>query len=112
MKDPVEPFGPSLRPDSAPIHPNKIRAFREELRLSREQFSELIDANVDTERGWETGVSIPRGEAALKIIELAKKNWYPLTLEDILIKQEPEKRRKRRKNHYESNKSRQDVLHL
>lgn len=101
MKDEPEFIGPHQRPNSAPVHPNKIRAFREELRLSRDQFSELIEANVDTERGWEIGASTPRGEAALKIVALAQKNWYPLTMEDILTRQEPDKKRKRRRSNGE-----------
>lgn len=106
MKEQFEPVGPSQRPDSAPIHPNRIRAFREELRLDREQFCTLIGAAVDTERGWESGASIPKGAAALKIFNLAQKNFYPLTMEDILIKMEPDKKKKRRRINGESHKPR------
>lgn len=79
----TDPFGPQQRPDSAPLHPNAIRRFREELRLDRKQFSELLDVNIDTLRVWESGSSKPRGPSALKIIEVANRNHYPLSVEDI-----------------------------
>ena len=79
----TEPFGPQQRPDSAPLHPNAIRRFREELRLDRKQFSALLDVNIDTLRVWESGSSKPRGPSALKIVEVADRNNYPLSIEDI-----------------------------
>lgn len=80
----VKPYGPNERPDSNPPNPNVIRRFREELRLSRHEFADLLEANVDTLRVWETdGRSKPRGPAAAKIIEVAQRNQYPLTMADI-----------------------------
>ena len=76
-------YGPNERPDAAPLHDNAIRRFREELRMDRPEFAELIDASIDTLRVWETGRSKPRAPAAMKIIEVAHRNYYPLTMEDI-----------------------------
>jgi DNA-binding transcriptional regulator YiaG len=79
-----DPYGPSTRTDSKQPHPNVIRRFREELRLDRKEFSELIDVNIDTLRVWESSRGTrPRGEAALVLISFANKNDYPLTIEDI-----------------------------
>lgn len=80
----TQPYGPNERPDAAPPHENPIRRFREELRLSRADFAELIGENQDTLRNWETtGKSKPRPEKGMKLVALAQKNNYPLTLEDI-----------------------------
>lgn len=79
-----DPYGPTKRPDSKTPHPNPIRRFREELRLDRHEFAELISANIDTLRVWETeGKSKPRAQAAMRIIEIASRNDYPLTLQDL-----------------------------
>jgi DNA-binding transcriptional regulator YiaG len=78
------PIPPNERPDSAILHINAVRRFREELRLNRHNFASLLDVNVDTLRVWETpGASKPRGASAIKIVELAEKNHYPMSLEDI-----------------------------
>ena len=80
-------YGPSVRPDSKQPHDNVIRRFREELRLDRHEFAELLEVNVDTLRVWETaGKSRPRGPAALKIVEYAKRNEYPMSIEEIFDK--------------------------
>lgn len=77
-------YGPTQRTDSKLPHPNPIRRFREELRLDRHEFAELINANIDTLRVWETqGRSKPRAQAAMRIIEVASRNDYPLTLQDL-----------------------------
>jgi len=82
-----ELYGPTSRPDSRQPHENVIRRFREELRLDRGSFAELLGVNVDTLRVWETeGKSRPRGEAALRIVEVASRNEYPLSVEDIFKK--------------------------
>lgn len=90
-------FGPTERPDSAPLHENVIRRFREELRLDRGQFSELLDVNIDTLRVWESGSSKPRGPAALKIVQVAKRNQYPMTIEEIYEDPPPKKKRAKKK---------------
>jgi len=83
----TEPYGPSLRPDSNPLHENAIRRFREELRMDRPEFADLLECNVDTLRVWETaGKSRPRGEAALKIVSVATHNDYPMTIDEIYLK--------------------------
>ena len=80
----TELYGPSTRPDSAPPHTNPIRRFREELRLNRQEFADLLEENVESLRVWETdGKSKPRPDRALKIVALAERNDYPLELEDI-----------------------------
>ncbi len=79
----TDPFGPNERPDAKPLSDNAIRRFREELRMDRPEFADLIDANVDTLRVWEKGSSKPRAQSAMRIIEIAERNYYPLTLADI-----------------------------
>jgi len=80
-------YGPTDRPDSKPPHQNVIRRFREELRLDRHEFADLLEVNVDTLRVWETeGKSRPRAPAALRIIEVASRNEYPLDINDIFPK--------------------------
>lgn len=84
----ADPYGPNRRPDANPPHPNVIRRFREELRMDRPEFADLLDVKVDTLRVWETnGKSRPRGEAALKIITVAGRNDYPMTIEEIFAKE-------------------------
>jgi DNA-binding transcriptional regulator YiaG len=72
-----------MRQDSAPPHPNAIRRFREELRLGRQEFADLLGVNQNTLRVWEDGKSKPRGESCIRIIEAAERNEYPLSYEDI-----------------------------
>lgn len=80
----TDPYGPTARPDSAPPHPNVIRRFREELRLDRKDFADLLGCNIDTLRVWEApNGSKPRGEAALNILSYAARNHYPMTIDDI-----------------------------
>lgn len=85
----TEPYGPTSRPDSVALHTNAIRRFREELRMNRPKFAELIDVNLDTLRVWEADKSKPRGEAALKIVSFAERNDYPMTIEEIFGKKIP-----------------------
>jgi DNA-binding transcriptional regulator YiaG len=54
--------------------------------MDRPEFADLLDVKIDTLRVWEAGKSRPRGPAALKIIEVASRNDYPLTLEQIFEK--------------------------
>ena len=83
----ADPFGPNERADAKPPHHNVIRRFREELRMDRNEFADLLAVNVDTLRVWETdGKSRPRGRAALKIVEYAKRNEYPMSVEEIFEK--------------------------
>jgi len=84
-------FGPNERPDANPPHENVIRRFREELRLGRPEFADLLDVKIDTLRVWETGKSNPRGPVALRIVETANRNNYPLTVEDIYPKKTKKK---------------------
>lgn len=52
--------------------------------MDRKKFADLLKVNVDTLRVWETdGKSRPRGPAALRIVEVAKRNDYPLDITDI-----------------------------
>lgn len=76
-------YGPNDRTDAKPPHQNVIRRFREELRMDRIEFAVLLDAKIDTLRVWEAGKSKPRGAAAIKIIEVAGRNEYPMSMEDI-----------------------------
>jgi len=54
--------------------------------MNRPVFAELLDINVDTLRVWEANKSKPRGPAALKIIAVAERNDYPMTIKDIFPK--------------------------
>lgn len=102
--------GPTERPDARPPHPNPIRRFREELRLTRQQFVRLIHTSTDNLRMWEgsgrTKATRPKGEAAIAIVELAQRNFYPLTIQDIyhyteqqaVIKKKIKKKTKRKAN--------------
>lgn len=85
----TDSYGPTLRPDSAPPHINIIRQFREELRLGRHEFAELLEINIDTLRVWESGSSKPRGPAALKLVAAAKRNGFPMTIEEIFAIEKP-----------------------
>ncbi len=78
------PYGPTERADSKEPHPNPIRRFREELRMDRHEFADLLEVKVDTLRVWETkGRSRPRGKTAMRIIEIAERNDYPLDIKEI-----------------------------
>ena len=77
------PYGPSERPDAIPPHQNAIRRFREELRMDRNEFADLLDVKLDTLRVWEAGKSKPRGPAAIKIVEAAGRNDYPMSMVDL-----------------------------
>jgi DNA-binding transcriptional regulator YiaG len=55
--------------------------------MDRKEFADLIEANIDTLRVWEASKSKPRGPAALKIIEIARRNDYPMTVEEIFKKE-------------------------
>lgn len=76
-------YGPNHRPDANPPHQNAIRRLREELRMDRPEFAELLDVKIDTLRVWEAGKSKPRGPAAMKIVKIANRNYYPLDITDI-----------------------------
>ena len=89
-------YGPTTRPDSAPLHVNAIRRYREELRLDRREFADLLDLNIDTLRVWEAGASKPRAPAALHIIASATRNNYPMTIEDIFPEKPKKKPRKKK----------------
>lgn len=83
----ADPYGPNERPDANPPHQNVIRRFREELRMDRPEFADLLDVKIDTLRVWEAGKSYPRAPAAMKIVSVAERNDYPLTIEEIFEKE-------------------------
>lgn len=73
-----------LMPDQKPPHPNPVRRFRECLRMTREEFAELLGVSHETLRVWEKRVpSIPRPPAMDKLIAVAERNSYPLTAQEI-----------------------------
>ena len=74
------------RPDAAPRDPNPVRRFREELRLTREVFAELMGIPVETLRAWERHehVVIPNGPRMERLVELARRNYYPLYIGDVV----------------------------
>lgn len=87
---------PIVRPNSAPISANPIRAFRDELRLTAGQFAKAAGVTIHSIRIWETNRSVLRYEAAQKLVDLAEKNFYPLTLEDLYRVKTTQKRRRRK----------------
>lgn len=71
-------------PDQRPPHPNPIRRFRQALRLTREQFAELLDVSHETLRVWEKlSPSVPRPDRMKKLLAVAERNHYPLTAQEI-----------------------------
>lgn len=92
--------GPTERPDARPPHPNPIRRFREEMRLTRAQFVRLVKTSTDNLRMWEGSGRLkatrPKGEAAIAIVELAQRNYYPLTLQDIYYNVEQQAKAKKK----------------
>ncbi len=88
-----QPYGPTTRKDSIPLHANAIRRFREELRMNRPVFADLLEINVDTLRVWEANKSMPRAEAAIKIVRVAKRNDYPMSIADIYPEEKTRKKK-------------------
>ncbi len=74
-----------VRRDAAPRAANPIRRFREELRLTREEFARLNGVPVTTERSWERDINafVPSGGRLTRLIELARRNEYPLYISEI-----------------------------
>jgi DNA-binding transcriptional regulator YiaG len=91
-----ESLPPIVRPDSAPISDNPIRAFRDELRLTAGQFALAAGVTIHSIRIWETNRSVLRYEAAQKLVDLAERNFYPLTLDDLYGVKPTRKRLRRR----------------
>lgn len=80
----INNYPPNQRPDSAPLNPNAVRRFREELRLNRKEFAALVGVSPATLRVWELkNNSRPSGPTLLRLIELAEKNNYPLSVADV-----------------------------
>ncbi len=77
---------PIQRRDSAPLHPNPIRRFREELRLTRQELAGLMAVPKETVRAWEHEVECfaPGHSRLMRLIELARRNEYPLYVRDIM----------------------------
>lgn len=79
------PLPPITRPDGKPPHENPIRALREELRLSRQEFAQLLTeragkkVSVGAVRTWEDGVVFPRNTHLDAIFEVAERNRFPLS---------------------------------
>lgn len=83
---------PDLMPDQLPPHPNPVRRFRETLRMTREQFAELLEVSHETLRVWEKREpSIPRASAMARLLAVAERNGYPLTADEIRLFARPEK---------------------
>ena len=82
---PVTPI--ARRVNAAPLHENPVRRFREELRLTRKEFSELGGWDVTSQRLYEYDnrfVGIPGAKRMMKLIQLAKDNRYPLSILEIV----------------------------
>jgi DNA-binding transcriptional regulator YiaG len=77
---------PVARTDSAPQDPNPVRAFREELRLTRHQLSAILDVPWESIRRWERHkeASMPSSHRLQKLLICARRNQYPLFFADML----------------------------
>ena len=73
------------RPDSAPLHDNPIRRFREELRLNRTEFAKVVGFPENTLRAYERDdyAICPGGKRMGQLIQLAKNNKYPLSIFEV-----------------------------
>ncbi len=60
--------------------------------MNRPKFADLLEINVDTLRVWEANKSMPRAEAAIKIVKVAKRNHYPMAIADIYPDEKAEKK--------------------
>jgi DNA-binding transcriptional regulator YiaG len=78
----VEPIS---RKHAAPLHPNPVRRFREELRLARPAFAKMIETPVDTLKEWEREREpvIPGTSRLMRMIQIARESQYPLLIDDI-----------------------------
>jgi DNA-binding transcriptional regulator YiaG len=77
-------YPPNERADSAPLNSNAVRRFREELRLNRKEFASLVGVSPATLRVWELrNNSRPSGPTLLRLIDLAERNEYPLSVADV-----------------------------
>jgi DNA-binding transcriptional regulator YiaG len=61
--------------------------------MNRPVFADLLEINVDTLRVWEANKSMPRAEAARKIVRVAKRNDYPMSIGDIYPEQKTSKKK-------------------
>jgi len=77
---------PIQRHDSATLDPNPVRRFREELRLTRDAFAELMGIPVETLRAWERHEKavVPGQSRMNRLIECARRNHYPLLIMEIV----------------------------
>lgn len=76
---------PIVRENSAPLPDNPIKRFRLELRLDLGAFAELLGTPRDTVKEWESErlPRLPGLNAVSRLISLARRNEYPLFVEDI-----------------------------
>lgn len=77
--------GPNLRPDAKAPNANPIRRFREEMRMTRDDFAEILHTNKETVRSWERdpGPVVPSGPRLNRLLALAQANKYPLYYHEI-----------------------------
>ncbi|HXB54541.1 MAG TPA: helix-turn-helix domain-containing protein [Vicinamibacteria bacterium] len=54
------------------VPPRTIRAVRRRLKLTREQFADLVGVSPGSIFGWETGRTVPRGGSRTRLVELKK----------------------------------------
>lgn len=74
------------RDDAAPRSANPIRRFREELRLTRRAFADLVQAPIETLRNWEalTDCVQPEDSTMRQLIAIARRNEYPLYYTEVI----------------------------
>jgi DNA-binding transcriptional regulator YiaG len=77
---------PVKRPSGAKPDENPIRRFRNELGLTVPEFAELIGVPFETARSWERASKkgfVPIHRTMMRMINIARKNKYPLLIADI-----------------------------
>ena len=77
-------YPPTMRKHSAPLHENPVRRFREELRLNRNNFADILQISPSTLRVWEApDSSRPEGKRLVRLLDMAMENNYPLDVDEI-----------------------------
>lgn len=55
------------------VAPEQVRELRSRLQMTRIEFARLLDVSPGSIFGWETGRTVPRGQNAAKILEVARR---------------------------------------
>lgn len=64
--------GATVRTAGPQVPPQAIRAIRDRMRMTREQFAKLVGVSPGSIFGWESGRTVPRRGAVGRLLELRK----------------------------------------